>query len=526
MKISKNIFFFITLLLAFLLLTSFDSSNPDDENSFDYTLEEMQKEIADNGYSFVVGDTGLSDYTISDLCGFIPPSDEVFMSEIENPEPVLKAIPASFSWQTQGMVTSVKSQGNCGACWAFASIALLESAVKIHDGIDDNLSEQWLVSCTNAGSCDGADTHAFAYMGNGTAKESCFPYQAANVACKSGCRLYYPLWGYGNLSNYVSNLKNAIYTYGPIFTSVYVDEYFKNYAGGVYDRNSYGYNNHAVVLVGWDDSRGAWHMKNSWCSNWGESGYMWIKYGVQGIGRYSGYCDYKGQVTPVPTPVPTPEQTRIPTPTPGNGDVLTGQYYNNSEFKSLVLTRVDQTIDFNWGEGSPDSSIDSETYSIRWTGEVEPHFSENYTFYTNTDDGVRLRVNNQLIIDNWVDQAATEVSGTINLNAGTQYDIEMEYYENSGDAVAQLSWSSLNHPKEIIPRSQLFSGGIHGTLGDVNSDGTVNIVDALLIAQYYVGLNPANFNPDFADTNCDGSVNIVDALVIAQYYVGIITQFC
>lgn len=65
-----------------------------------------------------------------------------------------------------------------------------------------------------------------------------------------------------------------------------------------------------------------------------------------------------------------------------------------------------------------------------------------------------------------------------------------------------------------------------GTLGDVNSDGTIDIIDALIIAQDYVGLNPANFNPDLADTNCDGQINIVDALLIAQYYVGLVNSFC
>ncbi|MBN2534031.1 MAG: cellulase family glycosylhydrolase [Spirochaetales bacterium] len=65
-----------------------------------------------------------------------------------------------------------------------------------------------------------------------------------------------------------------------------------------------------------------------------------------------------------------------------------------------------------------------------------------------------------------------------------------------------------------------------GNLGDTNGDNDINIVDALLIAQYYVGLNPSNFIIGNADTNCDGTVNIVDALLVAQYYVGLITSFC
>ncbi|MBN1575505.1 MAG: hypothetical protein JW913_03080, partial [Chitinispirillaceae bacterium] len=68
--------------------------------------------------------------------------------------------------------------------------------------------------------------------------------------------------------------------------------------------------------------------------------------------------------------------------------------------------------------------------------------------------------------------------------------------------------------------------GETGTPGDVNGDGGIDIVDALLIAQYYVGLDPAGFIPGNADVNCDGSIDIVDALLVAQYYVGLIQSFC
>jgi hypothetical protein len=93
-----------------------------------------------------------------------------------------------------------------------------------------------------------------------------------------------------------------------------------------------------------------------------------------------------------------------------------------------------------------------DDFTVRWTGAVQPQFSQTYTFYTKTDDGVRLWVNGQLLIDEWVDQGATEWSATIALNAGQKYSITMEYYENGGGASAQLSWSSPSLAKSVIPQ--------------------------------------------------------------------------
>lgn len=160
--------------------------------------------------------------------------------------------------------------------------------------------------------------------------------------------------------------------------------------------------------------------------------------------------------TPTPTPTPTPPETPPPAPIP-EGEGLLGTYYNNKNFTALALTRIDPTINFNWGESSPSPTIGSETFSIRWTGKVLPKYSEPYTFYTTTDDGVRLWVNEQLIIDRWKNQKVTELSGTISLVAGQKYNLKIEYYENTGNAVAELRWSSPSTPKKIVPQSQLFS---------------------------------------------------------------------
>src|SRR5258708_18151897 len=96
----------------------------------------------------------------------------------------------------------------------------------------------------------------------------------------------------------------------------------------------------------------------------------------------------------------------------GSGSGLTGQYYDNIDFTNLKVTRTDATVNFYWGSGSPDPSIGPDTFSVRWTGQVQAQFNETYTFYTDSDDGIRLWVNGQLIINNWTDHAPTEDSAT------------------------------------------------------------------------------------------------------------------
>jgi len=144
-------------------------------------------------------------------------------------------------------------------------------------------------------------------------------------------------------------------------------------------------------------------------------------------------------------------------PDPGNGNGWLAAYYNDRDFTELVFERTDAVIDQNWGGGSPSSSIGDDTFSIRWTGRIEPLYSETYTFRTTADDGVRLWVNNQLIIDQWADQPATEYSGTIALVAGQRYDIRLDYYENGGQASAKLEWSSPSQTRQVVPQSQLYS---------------------------------------------------------------------
>ncbi len=139
------------------------------------------------------------------------------------------------------------------------------------------------------------------------------------------------------------------------------------------------------------------------------------------------------------------------------GTGLQGEYFDQRGFVDRLATRVDPTIDFDWGVGAPIVGMGVDDFSVRWTGQIEPRFDETYTFTTSSDDGIRLWIDDQLIIDQWNDHTVTNHSGTMELFAGVRYDIRLEHYDHLGEAVATLSWSAASQPLEVIPQSQLYA---------------------------------------------------------------------
>jgi PA14 domain len=143
----------------------------------------------------------------------------------------------------------------------------------------------------------------------------------------------------------------------------------------------------------------------------------------------------------------------------GNGNGLYADYFANVALSgSPAKHRIDTTIDFSWAAGTPDPAIPAGGYSARWTGQVQPYSTETYTFEVESSDGARLYVNGQLIIDSWVNQnPALKKTGTFAGTAGQKYDIDLQYYESTGAAVAKLRWSASQAALEIIPETQLYA---------------------------------------------------------------------
>jgi glucose/arabinose dehydrogenase len=146
----------------------------------------------------------------------------------------------------------------------------------------------------------------------------------------------------------------------------------------------------------------------------------------------------------------------------GNGSGLTGRYYDypdadHMNLQSLKRFRTDSLVQFNWSYSSPDTSqLGVDYYRVHWQGFVETLSAQDYTFLLFADEGVRLWVDNQLIIDDYEPHNQFQSSGTISLDAMTKYPISIEYYEQTGPAICWLMWRAPDMGKMVIPTSQLY----------------------------------------------------------------------
>lgn len=281
-------------------------------------LNALREEIRTKNYTFQVGYTKAMDYPLEKITGLVVPQDlpelikkqNLVVKKQLNQGLISESVTAcstnatSFDWRKNNGVTPVRDQGACGSCWDFATHGAFEGSclVKCNKKIDS--SEQDTLDCNPWGySCNGGWWAHQYLIDKGSAKESVYPYTAVKGPCKTKARPYKAdAWGYvgSTTTPSVSALKQALCKYGPLTVAVRVTTAFQAYTGGVFNACVSGNVNHGVTLIGWDDNKGAWLIKNSWGTGWGskcgygtEKGYMWIKYNCNKIGYGASWIQAK-----------------------------------------------------------------------------------------------------------------------------------------------------------------------------------------------------------------------------------------
>ncbi|HJQ40906.1 MAG TPA: C1 family peptidase [Thermoanaerobaculia bacterium] len=286
-------------------------------------LSRLRAEIAAQGLTFEVGYTTAMDVPIEKLAGTRLPENLSAAAEVQNrlaagalelerraltelvrvnpgilvPLPQCSAGLSNFSWAARGKVTPVRNQDGCGSCWAFAGVGAFEGSYAIRNNSLIDSSEQDMLSCSASGSCGGGwYAGVFNRMINkGIASETAYPYTASDTACNIGASRPYRAvtWGYvaGGGIPAVADTKAALCAHGPLAIAVRVTAAFQAYTTGTFNESATGPINHAITLVGWDDSRNAWLIKNSWGTGWGMNGYMWIRYTSNSVGTGAAWVD-------------------------------------------------------------------------------------------------------------------------------------------------------------------------------------------------------------------------------------------
>lgn len=309
----------IPLFLVWLFVFSVNAQT----EGISQTVKTIQQVIMEKGVNWVAGETTISKLPRKErllrLGGlhfhYIEPQKK---TDIIDQEVYMQSeLPAQLDWRNyhgQNWVTSIKDQGHCGSCWAFAPIASFESRIMVwslDSSLNPDYSEQFLVSCSDAGTCDGGwDSYAQDYMQTiGVPEESCFPYDASDDTCRPcpGCnnrqvKIESWHWIDGDyMSTNVEFIKSALMR-GPVTTFMIIHEDFLYYSGGIY-QHVYGIEDggHCVCIVGWDDTTSppCWIVKNSWGTGWGEMGFFKIKMGVNEVEIEAGTSYLIPNIQPV-----------------------------------------------------------------------------------------------------------------------------------------------------------------------------------------------------------------------------------
>ena len=258
-------------------------------------IVETRAAIRDANLHWEAGYTEVSDLSPAEfqrLLGARPPRDEVrLFAAAEGGAADTADLPARWDWRDLRAVGIAPAQGTCGSCWAFAATGAVEALLRLYDGRSLDLSEQHVLSCNAEGyGCAGGwMTAAYALWNDeGAIREVDMPYEGRDDRpCPDGPRsAVVRVLEWSPVGGTAAELKRMLLV-GPLAVAMHVYPDFQHYRGGVYEHAGVDDINHALLLIGWDDSLGAWIVRNSWGRGWGQQGCAYVRYGCCRLGSYA-----------------------------------------------------------------------------------------------------------------------------------------------------------------------------------------------------------------------------------------------
>ncbi len=335
----------------------------------------QRAKIARNGFKYQVANTEVSELNIKDITGFEPISHSEILrlkaiqnNKAYNPEiatllknykPTADASLPQFDSRNYLKIPQIRTQ-KCSSCWAYGTIGLLEISYMAQQGFETNskidLSEKQVLGCSAAGDCDGGwHFKALEWLKNTNQKilseeslkdDDYFPKkntsassEFVDVLCnvsqiKSGL-IQVADWGIVQKEKDLDKLadeydiKEAIVKYGAVATSLYASPTFKNFASSeIFEEKETEYKdsavNHLVIIIGWNNKKQAWLIRNSWGNNWGDNGYAWIKFTTNHIGKHAVWA----VAQKVPSRLQIPKTENSP-PVTLTGELVAGITFPN-----------------------------------------------------------------------------------------------------------------------------------------------------------------------------------------------------
>jgi len=307
---------FISILVLFGLFLGPAAGAAESQDQTDIEIARIKLEILHQNLNWEAGETSLS--RLSPLQkrkrlgrNYTRELDALKLRLSSEP----MALPNKLDWTNIGgknYLTRIKDQGECGSCWAFSTLGVIEAIYNIENNkystqtvntfiwsekrrslariaalAYPNLSEQDLVSCSTAGNCEGGwESDALIFIKNrGVVTEQCFPYKAEDVSCVLCVDWKKKLtkikdWSWVTRASVDRAAVKSALQNGPLIFYMEVYSDFYHYKSGIYEpiASATLESGHSVVLVGYNEQEKYWICKNSWSTDWGENGYFKIKY--------------------------------------------------------------------------------------------------------------------------------------------------------------------------------------------------------------------------------------------------------